>query len=310
MVKFYAEILRSVGFRDNNGKPLASNDPATGTVSWTKNVGPPAPTANSDGDILSITNTSSGIGVLRDIPSLSSTTYPYLVMRMRASVAMTVEILATTVSIGDFTPSLTTDWKTFMFTLASGGTVTFVKIQNQSVIGTIYVDYIYLCGKTPLQLSQTDLINGTIYRTGLGADHAEIALNNRQGKYNTGPNVVGFGDHLHIYLGQGARLFHVYGGYTELQEPTMPADEIVINSRGFGLGLLRSKVLQIYNNQGPRAIFNDVTDNWVNPANKNGLGIASGYQLTRSYIQDLGSAFPLYVTNLNHAYNVFREIGD
>src|SRR5207302_11079169 len=71
-----------------------------------------------------------------------------------------------------------------------------------------------------------------------------------------------------------------------------------------------SKVLQIYNNVTPRGIFNDVVDNWVNPGSKNSIGVLRSYQLTRSFVQDLGSAFPLYVTNMNHAYNVLAEIGD
>jgi len=306
LVTFYSEVLRSVGVRDNNFKPLASNDPSSSTTSWSAPL-------TTDGDIATITSAGpSGVGVAKTVPgALSTNTYPYVVVRGKQGTGggWSFYVLYTDTT-SDFSGIFhNTSFQTKSLKLTSGKTISSIQLNEEISAGTAMFDYVYVCGKPPLQLSQTDLVNGTVYRTGLGSDHAELKLNNWQGKYNTGVNTIGFGDHLHIYLGQGAIPFHVYGGYMELQEPTMPSDEIVINSRGFGLGLLRSKALQIYNNQGPQAIFNDVLNNWVNAANKNGIG-ASNYQLTASYVQNLGSAFPLYVTNLNHAYNVFREIGD
>src|SRR5205807_3176428 len=316
MVQFLAELLRGVGYRDNNFKPIgvlsADNDPTPSHTDASAQFGA---SASSDGDVLTFSGTSSsayvalgniGIGI-----SFSTTAYPYLVVRMKAVNPGTIDIkVGDPTTFATFTATLTTKFQTFSFAMPSGHTLSLITFLNQSVAGNIQCDYAYGCAKTPIQLSQKDLIKGSVTRTGLGADHAELELNNWQGKFVTGSNSIGFGDHLHIYLGQGSTLYHVYGGYVELQEPTMPSDQITIHSRGWGLGLLRSKVLQIYNNAKPQTIFNDVIMNWVNPSTKNGVSVLRPYQFTSSYIQNLGSAFPLYVTNMNHAYNVLREIGD
>src|SRR5205807_2300841 len=129
-------------------------------------------------------------------------------------------------------------------------------------------------------------------------------------------NAIGYGDHLHIYLGQGATLYHVYGGYVEYEEPNQPSDEMFLNSRGFGLALSQTIVQNqpstapIYNNQTPRQLVNDFIDNHVNNANKNGIGVSSNYQITRSFVQDIGSSIGLYIVNSKTVADTMREISD
>src|SRR5437667_3320419 len=113
MVQFYAEVLRGVGYRDNNWKPLASNDPAVGTIGWTKDGGV---TANSDGDILSLSGTTSTNGVSYALLFLATNTYPYLVIRAKADMARTLDILVTFSSGSQtLTMNLTTVYQTFTF---------------------------------------------------------------------------------------------------------------------------------------------------------------------------------------------------
>jgi len=303
---FQCEVLRSVGLRDNNWKPSASNDPSTATIGWLKNAGV---TATSDGDILSLSGTTSTNGLSISPLLTSTTTYPNLVIRAKAASAMTIDVLvgglAQTVTF-----SLTTSYQTLSKTLNSGAALS-LKFLNQSLAGTVSIDYVYLCGKTPLQLAATDLANGTVTRVGTGGvDHAQLRLNNRGGKFVTGSNAIGYGDHLHIYLGQGATPFHVYGGYVENIDPNMPADMVEVQSRGFGVALLESLVLNQYQTSTPQTILNDVVDNFVNAANKNGLGITSNYQLTRSYVQNIGSSVGLYISNMKNAHDALKEITD
>src|SRR5919109_2741971 len=318
MPKLYAEVLRSVAFRDNNAKPQGDNNPATSNTSWFADSGFGG-TKNSDGDFLKVTGTDATHGVYRNFTgNPSTTTYPYVVVRAYADSAQTIQVQVNELSgLSDsFTISLTSSPTTFSLKTTSGrqySATQTVRILNQSGGGTLYIDYVYGCGQPPVQLSQRDLSSGTIIRTALGADTAQLTVNNWRGKFVAGSSssiALSFGDHLHIYLGQGPTALHVFGGYVEQQDAVMPPDRMIISGRGFGIALLRAKMLNSYSNQTPRQIINDVVDNQVNASNKNGLGIASNYHLTRSYVQDLGSSIPLYLANMLPAYNVLREICD
>src|SRR5438309_4573678 len=165
MVSFLAEVLRGVAYRDNNWKPLASNDPNTATLGWTKDSGV---TAFSDGDILTFQGTTSTNGLASGTISVNTGTSPNLVIRAKAASAMTIDVLvgglAQTVTF-----PLTTSYQTLTQTL-NPGTATSLKFRNQSGAGVVSIDYGSLCGKTPIQLSQKDLIKGSVTRTGLGAD--------------------------------------------------------------------------------------------------------------------------------------------
>src|ERR671925_132917 len=138
MPKLYAEVLRSVAFRDNNAKPQGDNNPATSNTSWFADSGFGG-TKNSDGDFLRVTGTDTTHGVYRNFPgNPSTTTYPYVVVRAYADSPQTIRVL------------------------------------NQSGGGTFYIDYVYGCGQPSVQLSQKDLSSGTITRTALGADTAQL----------------------------------------------------------------------------------------------------------------------------------------
>src|SRR5207244_617426 len=119
------------------------------------------------------------------------------------------------------------------FTLTSGKTISNIHLQVGAGLSAT-VDYVAICSSIPIQLSQKDLISGTVTRLARGdVDHAELRLNKRRGKFVAGSsssNAIGYGDHLHIYLGQGAALYHVYGGYVEYEEPNQPSDEMFLNS--------------------------------------------------------------------------------
>ena len=82
MPQFYAEILRSPGPHDNSFRLLNNNDPSPSTIAWAKDIGV---TATSDGDILTFSGSSPGLGVTWFPGSISSTTYPYLIVRAKAA---------------------------------------------------------------------------------------------------------------------------------------------------------------------------------------------------------------------------------
>ena len=327
MPQFYAEILRTVGFHDNSWKPFLfpSNDPSTSALGWVDAFTYFGPhftgSASSDGDILSLSGTTANTGIIYKTNTqigISSTTYPYLVLRAKGSGTIKIDVFRSdSLDAQTFTVTLNSSYKTFYFALATGHTIGNLIIYGQSVAGTNKFDYIALCGLTPIQLSQQDLISGTVTRTSLGSDHADLRLNNFRGKFLTGSNTFSFGDHLHIYLGQGDTPFHVYGGYTEHQEPIQPNDEIIITSRGWGVALQETIVenqptaAPIYTNQTIQSIINDFVDNHINNPTKNGItGIVNNYRITRSYVQNLGSTIPLYITSFKNVWDSMRELTD
>src|SRR2546426_11885203 len=82
MPQFYAEILRSPGPHDNSFRLLNSNDPSPSTIAWAKDIGV---SATSDGDILTLSGWSPGLGVTWFPGATNSTTYPYLIVRATAA---------------------------------------------------------------------------------------------------------------------------------------------------------------------------------------------------------------------------------
>src|SRR6266480_2487450 len=314
MPQFYAEILRSPGPHDNSFRLLASNDPSPSTIAWAKDIGV---TATSDGDILTFSGSSSGLGVTWFPGSTSSTTYPYLIVRAKAAnggtLAVAVFNSGTTMNLSF---SLSPTWQTFTLPLTTGRTISSILFGNQSVLGNILLHYAYLCANTPLQISQKDLISGSVTRSSLGTDHAELRLNNYRGKFFSSANSWSFGDHLHIYLGQGSESFHVYGGEMEHQEPIQPNDEMIITSRGFGIALQQAVVenqpsaAPIYTSSTPLAIFNDFIDNHVNNATKNGVPISTNYRISRSYVQNISNTIPLYISQFKNVWDSMRELMD
>ena len=176
MPQFYAEILRIPGPHDNSFRLLNSNDPSPSTIAWAKDIGV---TATSDGDILTFSGSSPGLGVTWFPGSTSSTTYSYLVVRAKAAnggtLAAAVFNSGATMNLS-FT--LTPTWQTFTLPLTTGRTISSILFGNQSIAGNILLHYVYLCGITPLQLSQKDVISGSVTRSSLGTDHAELRLNN------------------------------------------------------------------------------------------------------------------------------------
>ncbi len=317
MPTFFAEILRGPGPHDNSFRLLASNDPSPSTISWAKDIGV---TATSDGDILTFSGSSPGLGVTWFPGSTSSTTYPYLIVRAKAAGAGTLAIAVfNSGATMNLSITLAPTWTTFTVPLTTGRTISSILFGNQSVAGNILLHYAYLCSTTPLQISQKGLMSGTVTRSSLGTDHAELRLNNYRGKFVSGSSsasAFSFGDHLHIYLGQGAEPFHVYGGEVEHQEPIQPSDEMILTSRGFGLALQESVLnnqptaVPIYTGASPQTIINDLIDNHVNNSNKNGVGIASNYRISRSYVQSVGNNIPLYISQFKTVWDSMRELMD
>src|SRR3989475_322540 len=314
MPQFYAEILRSPGTHDNSFRLLNSNDPSPSTIAWAKDIGV---TATSDGDILAFSGSSPGLGVTWFPGSTSSTTYPYLIVRAKAASGGTLAVAVfNSGATMNLSFALTSTWQTFSLPLTTGRTISSLLFGNQSVAGNILLHYAYLCGNTPVQLSQKDVISGSVTRSSLGTDHAELRLNNYRGKFFSSANSFSFGDHLQIYLGQGSEPFHVYGGETEHQEPMQPNDEMIITSRGFGIALQQAVVenqpsaAPIYTNSTPLAIINDFIDNHVNNATKNGVPIATNYRISRCYMQSIGNTIPLYISQFKNVWESMRELMD
>src|SRR5260370_40994779 len=160
MPQFYAEILRSPGPHDNSFRLLASNDPSPSTISWAKDLGV---TATSDGDILTFSGSSPGLGVAWFPGSVSSTTYPYLIVRAKAAGGGTLAIAVfNSGATMNLSITLAPTWTTFTVPLTTGRTISSILFGNQSVAGNIQLHYAYLCGDTPLPLRQRAGINGSL----------------------------------------------------------------------------------------------------------------------------------------------------
>src|SRR5439155_5425197 len=117
-------------------------------------------------------------GVVTNVPTgLLTNTYPYIVVRAKADSSRTLDILVNyTSGSSTFTMNLTTSFQTFSFPLTAGKTISAaaaIKFRNQSSSGVNSLAYVAVCAKIPLQVSQKDLISGTVTRTSLGVDHAE-----------------------------------------------------------------------------------------------------------------------------------------
>src|SRR5437660_9287660 len=117
MVSFYSKILRGVDYRDNNFKPLASNDPATTTIGWTVNSGG----VFCDGDLLTLSGGIFGADIQKPV-SLSTNTYPYLVIRVQQTLPDLTIIANYTSGSSTFTTGFLFN-STKTFTLTSGKTI-------------------------------------------------------------------------------------------------------------------------------------------------------------------------------------------
>src|SRR5438093_739453 len=161
MPQFYAEILRTVGFHDNSWKPFLfpSNDPSTSALGWidafTYFGQHFTGTATSDGDILSLSGTTSVKGIIYKTNTqigISSTTYPYLVVRAKGSGTIKIDVFRSdSLDAQTLTLTLTSSYKTTSFTLQTGHTIGNLVIYGQSVAGTNNFDYIAVCGLPPIQ---------------------------------------------------------------------------------------------------------------------------------------------------------------
>jgi hypothetical protein len=193
------------------------------------------------------------------------------------------------------------------------GNITSIDLLCNTLVpnDAVAFDYLYICSKAPLTLSAVDVANGTVTRVGTGGvDHCQLRLNNWKGKYITGANAIGQGDHLHIYLGQAATLYHVYGGYVENLDPNLPNDMVDVQSRGYGVALLMSIYLKQYATSTPQTIINDIVDNSINLATKDGIVLSTGYQITRSYVQNLGASLGLFSTTQHNAQTALHDLTD
>src|SRR5947199_7814117 len=120
MPQFYAEILRSPGPHDNSFRLLASNVASPSTIAWAKDIGV---TATSDGDILTFSGSSPGLGVTWFPGSVSSTTYPYLIVRARAANGGTLAVAVfNSGATIDLSLTLSPRWQTFTLPLTTGST--------------------------------------------------------------------------------------------------------------------------------------------------------------------------------------------
>ncbi len=131
-------ITRGIGFRDD----------FLDVSAWTADAGV---TGTTDGDILTLLGTTATNGFSRTITgSPSTTTYPNLIIRIKAASAMNFDVKLT---FGDATTqtqtvALTTNLVATTFSLTTGKTVSSIKFQNQTVTGNINTDFFFIFKET------------------------------------------------------------------------------------------------------------------------------------------------------------------
>src|SRR5260370_26491472 len=126
MPQFYAEILRSPGPHDNSFRLLASNDPSSTTIGWAKDIGV---TISNDGDILTFSGSSPGLGVtyFPSPASPSTTTYPYLIVRAKQTNPGTLAIAVfNSGATMNLSITLGSTWQTFTVPLTTARTVSSI----------------------------------------------------------------------------------------------------------------------------------------------------------------------------------------
>jgi hypothetical protein len=288
--QFYAEILRGVGFHDDNF-----------LVGW---IAAGGVNASTDGDTLTLSGTTSTNGYSNSGLNVNAQTYNYLIVRMRAAAPMTVDFQTTIgATVKTVTFTLTTTAKTFTFSLATTGTITQLAILNQSLAGNIYVDEVAFCTNTPLAISQTDVLTGEDVRASLSVDVLQLKLNNASGKYMSGASSFGYADHLRVWAGASS-LIRTFGGLVEWRQPERSPDDIIaLRARGWGLALSKILVTKEYLNTTPQNMVKDFVNTFVNAT-------GTGWQLTTNYVQNLGTA-PLYFPFVfKPAFQACKEVGD
>src|SRR5207244_8308708 len=113
---------------------------------------------------------------------ISTTTYPFIVIRAKSSNNATLSVSPAypTSPFGEvLNLVLTPTFQTYTLTMLSGHSLSNISLNGQNLGDNFTIDYVYVCAKLPVQLSQKDLISGTVTRTSLGADHAELELANK-----------------------------------------------------------------------------------------------------------------------------------
>src|SRR5206468_8809703 len=97
-------------------------------------------------EILTFSGSSPGLGVTWFPGSVSTTTYPYLIVRAKAAnggiLAVAVFNSGTTMNLSC---TLTPTWQTISLPLTTGRTTASILFGNQSVPGNILLHYAYLC---------------------------------------------------------------------------------------------------------------------------------------------------------------------
>ncbi len=307
-------INRSPILRDDNFKP----DPGTGGSNWTKDAGV---TATSNGDILSLSGTTSTNGITRSGLSISTDTYPKLVLRAKGS--GTLDLLVT-FSVGSqtLTINLTGSYATSTFTLTAGKTVNSLKFQNQSVAGVNSIDYVMICKDTPLQLDENDFISSTVTRATSSVDEFTLQLNNKDG---LNLNKLGFpslsSDRTHtVYIWMGyvgddtitRTLYRVFGGTLEELTPRLSksGDVLSLHGRGWAAALLHTLIIKEFGTQSDNSTLDqltemvtDVFDSFVNAS-------GTGYQITKSYIQSDAATHNYLLFKNNTGFDVIKHVLD
>ena len=308
-------INRSPILRDDNFKP----DPGASGSNWTKDTGV---TATSNGDILSLSGTTSTNGITRSGLNISTDTYPKLVVRAKGS--GTLDILVTfTVGSQTLTINLAGSYGLpSVFTLTATKTVSSLKFQNQSVAGTNSIDYVMVCKDTPLQLHKNDLVSLSATRATSSVDEFSLTVNNR-----SGVNLAKLGfpsastDRPHVvyiwmgYLGDDTltrTLYRVFGGTLEELTPSLSkqGDALELHGPGWAKSLLNVLVTKDYGSQSdnptldtPPEMVDDIIANSINAS-------GTGYQLTRSYLQTGGSAHTYILFKQEKAFDAIKHVLD
>src|SRR6267143_157425 len=128
-------LTRGVGYRDDFQ-----------TVLWAIGTGV---TATSDGDILSLSGTSStnvGQGMATgNFTFFSTSAYPTLLIRASGAGTIDFTLFFSDVTTQTFTLALSSKFTVFTNTLTPGKTVGTIEFINQSVAGTITIDFVMFC---------------------------------------------------------------------------------------------------------------------------------------------------------------------
>ncbi len=255
-------------------------------------------TATTDGDILTLSGTTATNGFAFTGAAAATGTTAKFALRAKAGTiplgsTIDFKITFTDTTTQTITITLGLNYAVTTTALTAAKFVNVIKWLNQSIAGTVLIDYAIMTIKSIVLTSQDDAIGPDTEASTTAVNSATFRLKNDGGKYVAGANALAFYDDVYIYEGylqddlQTRKLSKVFGGSIMELAPSLDTagDLLQVNCSGWAQALLNALVVKDYGSGSDnsstttfQSMIKDLINTFVNP---------DGYQLSTAYIQNI-----------------------